>query len=82
MSAPAQNPRPAPVRTMPTTRSSRSAAAIACFISAIMLPVIAFNCSGRFRVIVAIGSSTSYLMSSYSVIRFGLQPLFRVSGQD
>ena len=59
MSAPAQNPRPAPVITMPTTRGSRSAWLTACRTSMPIRSVHAFSASGRFSVIVATGSSTS-----------------------
>src|SRR3984957_1383762 len=67
MSAPAQNPRPAPVITMPTTRGSRSAWLTAWRTSKPILSVQALSTSGRFSVIVATGSSTSYRICSYSV---------------
>src|SRR5262245_22969826 len=66
-SAPAQKPRPAPVRRIATTRRSCSACANACLTSAPMRSVQAFNTAGRFSWIVAIGSSTSYRISSYTL---------------
>ena len=59
MSAPAQNPRPAPVSTMPTTAGSASAVATAWRTSLPMRLVHALSWSGRLRVMVATGSSTS-----------------------
>ncbi len=62
-SSPEQNPRPAPVMTMPTTRGSRAASSTASRNAASIENVSAFNVSGRFRVIVATGSSTSNRIS-------------------
>ena len=59
MSAPAQNPLPAPVMTMPTTAGSCSAAPTASRTSSAIVCVHTLSASGRFRVIVATGSSTS-----------------------
>ena len=58
MSAPAQNARPAPVITMPTTAGSRSARYTAWRTSTAMLVVQALSASGRLRVMVATGSAT------------------------
>src|SRR5690606_24985093 len=49
-----------------TTRGSASAAAIACLTSAAIRFVHALSCAGRFSVIVATGSSTSYRICSYT----------------
>src|SRR4051794_35394352 len=65
MSAPAQNPLPAPVMTMPTTSGSRSARPTASRTSAPIRLVHAFSASGRLRVMVATGSSTSKRICSY-----------------
>jgi hypothetical protein len=59
MSAPAQNARPAPVSTMPTTSGSASARETAWRTSAPIACENPFNVSGRFSVMVATGSSTS-----------------------
>ncbi len=67
MSAPAQNPRPAPVITIPTTSRSRSARLAASASSAPIVGVHAFSASGRFNVIVATGSDTSYRICSYDI---------------
>ena len=56
---PAQNPRPAPVMTMPTTLRSAAARSTASRISPSIAPVHALSESGRFSVMVATGSSTS-----------------------
>ncbi len=58
-SAPAQNARPAPVITMPTTARSASARATAWRTSAPMRVVQALRRSGRCSVMVATGSTTS-----------------------
>jgi len=47
------------VSTIATARSSASARATACFSSSVMRFVIAFSRSGRSKVMVAIGFSTS-----------------------
>ncbi|MBV6430198.1 MAG: hypothetical protein IANPNBLG_00302 [Bryobacteraceae bacterium] len=59
MSAPAQNPRPAPVRTIARTSSSAAALQIAAAVSSSIRRVQAFNLSGRFNVTVATASDTS-----------------------
>jgi hypothetical protein len=59
MSAPAQNPRPAPVRTITRTASSRAASPIARRTSPPITSVHALSFSGRFSVIVAMRSFTS-----------------------
>jgi len=64
-SAPAQNPRPAPVSMIATTRGSASAAASACFTSAPMRSVQALSCFGRFSVMSAAGSMISYKICWY-----------------
>ena len=69
MSAPAQNPRPAPVKTMTRTFSSFSAAAIAARTSCSITAGQAFHWSGRLSVIVAIRSATSYCVSWFGVVR-------------
>ena len=58
-SAPAQNPRPAPVTMTTRTSSSASIRSNASIISYIIVPVNAFSWSGRLSVIVAMWSSTS-----------------------
>ncbi len=58
-SAPAQNPRPAPVTITARTASSASIASNAAIMSTIIWPVKAFSFSGRFSVMVAMPSSTS-----------------------
>ena len=58
-SAPAQNPRPAPVTITARTSSSASIRSNASIISFIITPVNALSCSGRFSVIVAMCSATS-----------------------
>ncbi len=58
-SAPAQKPRPAPVTITAFTWSSPSVASKAAIMSSIICVVKAFSLSGRFRVIVAIPSSTA-----------------------
>ena len=58
-SAPAQNARPAPVMTIPTTAGSASARSTAWRTSAAIRWVQAFSCAGRSRVMVATGSSTT-----------------------
>jgi hypothetical protein len=63
MSAPAQNPRPAPVKTIIRTFSSFSASLIAARTSRSMTAVQAFNLSGRLSVIVATRSATWYSVS-------------------
>ena len=62
MSAPAQNARPAPVSTMTRTSSSAAAVSMAWRTSRSMIGVHAFMRSGRFSVMVAIFSLTSYRM--------------------
>ena len=64
MSAPAQNPLPAPVSTMPTTSGSRSARPTASRTSLAIVWVQAFSASGRFSVMIATGSSISKRMCS------------------
>ena len=59
MSAPAQNARPAPVKTMTRTLSSAAAASMAWRTSRSMICVHAFMRSGRLSVMVAIFSLTS-----------------------
>ena len=59
MSAPAQKPLPAPVITMPTTAGSRSASPTASRAPRRPSSVHALSGSGRLRVMVATGSSTS-----------------------
>ena len=56
---PAQKPRPAPVRTMPTTAGSSTALVRASRSSISIVGVQAFSASGRLSVTVATGSSTS-----------------------
>jgi hypothetical protein len=53
MSAPAQKPRPAPVRITTRTASSRPSSVIAWRSDVVNDGVIAFNRSGRFSVTVA-----------------------------
>ena len=67
MSAPAQKPLPAPVRTMPTTCGSASALPMASRTSLAIVWVQALSCSGRFSVMMATGSSTSKMMCSYDM---------------
>ena len=64
MSAPAQKPRPAPVRMIPRTAWSAEAACIAARSSCDILRVQALSLSGRFSVTVAMPSRTSYRMCS------------------
>src|SRR6185436_7598320 len=64
-SAPAQKPRPAPVKTTARTSSSRSERSIASSSSDSILPVKAFSLSGRLSVIVRMPSFASYLICSY-----------------
>src|SRR6185503_6386377 len=64
-SAPAQKPRPAPVKTTARTSSSRSERSIASSSSDSILPVKALSLSGRLSVIVRMPSFTSYLICSY-----------------
>ena len=59
MSAPAQNARPAPVTTMPTTDRSAAALWSASLISPSIVSVHAFIDAGRFKVMTATGSLTS-----------------------
>jgi len=59
MSAPAQKPRPAPVRTMTFTSASSAARRMAWRSSASITPRQAFSRSGRLRVTVATPASTS-----------------------
>ena len=65
-SAPAQNARPLPVTTNVQTDSSASAAAYASRSSAIISGLRALSWSGRFSVITAVRSSTSYRIVSKS----------------
>jgi hypothetical protein len=58
MSAPAQNPRPAPVSTITRTASSSAAAFIASRTSRSISARQAFSRSGRLRVTTATPSST------------------------
>ena len=60
-SAPAQKPLPSPVTITTLTSSSLPALSKAEISSSIICPVKAFNLSGRFKVIVRILSSNSYL---------------------
>ena len=62
-SAPAQKPRPAPVTMTARTASSASARSNASIISFIIMPVNALRRSGRLRVRIAAGPSTSYRIS-------------------
>jgi hypothetical protein len=66
-SAPAQNPRPAPVTMMALTLSSLSAASKASINSFCMAALKALSLSGRFSVMVRICSATSYLIVSYAI---------------
>ncbi len=59
MSAPAQNPRPAPVSTITRTPSSALASCMAARTSRPITAVHALSLSGRLRVTVAIRSFTS-----------------------
>ena len=59
MSAPAQKPRPAPVRTMTLTPGSSAATRMARRSSPSMTPRQALSRSGRLRVTVATPASTS-----------------------
>src|ERR1700722_776995 len=79
MSAPAQNPRPAPVRMTTRTFPSLSAAAIAARTSCSMIAVQAFNLSGRLGVMVAIRSVTSYCVSWFGMMRRIIYNANRVS---
>src|SRR5260370_21236033 len=63
ISAPAQNPRPAPVRIMTLTLASFSASCIEARTSCSIVPVQALSLSGRFRVMVATRSATLYRVS-------------------
>src|SRR5260370_39932032 len=63
ISAPAQNPRPAPVRIMARTLASLSASCIEARTSCSIVPVQALSLSGRFRVMVATRSATLYRVS-------------------
>src|SRR5216684_1805346 len=63
ISAPAQNPRPAPVRMMTRTLASFSASCIEARTSCSIVPVQALSLSGRFRVMVATRSATLYRVS-------------------
>src|SRR6266851_1121953 len=71
ISAPAQNPRPAPVRMMTRTLASFSASCIEARISCSIVPVQALSLSGRFRVMVATRSATLYRVS-WLAMRLGL----------
>jgi hypothetical protein len=64
MSAPAQKPRPAPVRTMTRTASSAAASVMAARTSRSITAVHALSLSGRLRVTVATRPSTSYSTSA------------------
>ena len=66
-SAPAQNPRPAPVTTIALTPSSASACSSASISSDCMVGVNAFSRSGRLSVIVRTRSATSYWISLKSI---------------
>src|ERR1700730_15785199 len=84
MSPPAQKARPAPVRTITRTSSSPDAAHIALCTSSAMTSVHAFNCAGRFKVMVAMRSLTSTMISCggmmYPDLRIGAfrgMPLIR-----
>src|SRR5437879_11652320 len=63
ISAPAQNPRPAPVRMMTRTLASFSASRIEARTSCSIVPVQALSLSGRLRVMVATRSATLYRVS-------------------
>ena len=66
MSAPAQNPRPAPVTTMAPTSGASFRALIAACSSRLISFVQAFSRSGRFRVMTAMSSpfSTRIVLNS------------------
>ena len=68
MSAPAQNPRPAPVSTITRTPSSRSASSMASRTSRSIVAVHAFSLSGRFNVMVATRSATPYRVSTFGIV--------------
>lgn len=68
ISAPAQNPRPAPVRTIPTTSSSSFAALMACASSAPICGVHAFKRSGRCMVSTHTESINSVRIVSYPIV--------------
>src|SRR5437868_2842991 len=69
MSAPAENARsPAPVTTITLTASSAASASKQRVSSRRMVSFIALCTSGRFSVIVATASATSYRIASYVVV--------------
>ncbi len=73
MSAPAQNPRPAPVTT--TTRTSGSVAALSRDVKypSCRSGLHAFKRSGRFSVMIATRSRTSYSTASFIARRYRTQ---------